>query len=107
MVPIPDAFNISILDSLTAHIAVLDEQGVIIAVNKAWKQFGKDNNLSKYSHDTLGSNYLDVCKNAINHPSGEEAKTVESGILAVLAGELKTFHLKYPCHLTISNAGSI
>jgi PAS domain S-box-containing protein len=96
-----NAFSVGILDSLTAHIAVLDEQGVIIAVNRAWKQFGKDNDLLESSHDTLGANYLDICKNAFNQSSGEEAKLVEAGIKSVLTGERETFHLKYPCHSTL------
>jgi PAS domain S-box-containing protein len=93
-----NAFSVGILDSLTAHIAVLDEQGVIIAVNRAWIQFSKANNLSEFSYDMLGANYLDVCKNAINQASGEEAKLAVAGIKAVLAGESKTFKLKYHCH---------
>lgn len=38
-----DSLNASVLDSLSAHIAVLDERGVIVAVNHAWEQFGRDN----------------------------------------------------------------
>jgi two-component system sensor kinase FixL len=45
-----------------------------------------------------GAIYLNVCKNAFNQDSGEEAKLVEVGIKAVLAGERETFHLRYPCH---------
>lgn len=37
-----NAFNISVLDSLSAQIAVLDAEGVIIAVNEAWRQFAKE-----------------------------------------------------------------
>jgi hypothetical protein len=32
----------STLDSLSAHIAVLDGRGTIVAVNKAWRQFARE-----------------------------------------------------------------
>ena len=28
------------LDALSVHLAILDEQGVIVAVNDAWRRFG-------------------------------------------------------------------
>ncbi len=93
-----DVFNVSILNSLTSHIAVLDTQGVIIAVNNAWRQFAKDNGLSEANQDMLGVNYLGACKNAFNQPYGEEANAALTGVAAVLAGEQETFYLEYPCH---------
>jgi diguanylate cyclase (GGDEF)-like protein/PAS domain S-box-containing protein len=93
-----DAFNASILNSLTSHISVLDAQGVIVAVNNAWRQFAKENGLQEFSQSMLGVNYLDACKNAINQPYGDEASAAQAGILAVLAGEREAFHLEYPCH---------
>lgn len=93
-----DAFNVSILDSLTAHIAVLDAQGVIVAVNSAWRRFAKENGLSESSQNLLGFNYLHICTNASNQPYGDEASAAQTGIAKVLAGEQETFHLEYPCH---------
>ena len=93
-----NAFKVSILNSLTSHIAVLDAQGVIVAVNNAWRRFAKENSVLDVSQDMLGFNYLDVCKNAVNQPYGEEANAARAGIMAVLAGEQETFDLEYPCH---------
>ncbi len=93
-----DTFNVSILNSLTSHIAVLDAHGVIIAVNNAWRQFATENGLSESGQDMLGINYLYACKNAVNRPYGDEANTAQTGIAAVLAGDLEAFHLEYPCH---------
>ena len=90
-----DAFNVSILDSLTSHIAVLDAQGVIVAVNSAWLQFGKENDLQKSS---LGVNYLDACDNTFNQRDGNEAIAAQSGIASVLRGEQASFQFEYPCH---------
>ncbi len=89
-----NAFNISILDSLTAQIAVLDAQGVIVAVNKAWRQFAQDNAMPEFSQDMQGVNYLEACDGSY----GDESSGARSGILAVLTGKQETFHLDYPCH---------
>ncbi len=90
-----DAFSISILNSLTSHIAVLDAQGVIIAVNNAWRRFAQENGLNQ---EMLGLNYLDACKNTFNQPYGDEENAAQDGIQAVLAGWRETFHLEYSCH---------
>ena len=37
-----DSFADDVLNSLTAHIAVLDAGGVIIAVNDAWRRSARD-----------------------------------------------------------------
>ncbi|TAK64885.1 PAS domain S-box protein [Methylobacter sp.] len=93
-----DAFNLSILNSLTSNIAVLDAQGIIVAVNNAWRRFAAENGLLESGQDMLGINYLDTCKNAVNRPYGDEANAARAGIAAVLAGEQESFHLEYPCH---------
>ncbi|MGZ5027432.1 MAG: PAS domain S-box protein, partial [Methylobacter sp.] len=56
-----EAFNISILNSLTSHIAVLNAQGFIIAVNNAWRRFARENGFLGSEQDMLGVNYLNVC----------------------------------------------
>jgi len=93
-----EAFTTSIIDSLTSHIAVLDAQGKIIAVNNAWLQFGEDNGLHEADYSTLGVNYLEVCQKAINGLNSKESSEVKDGIIAVLAGSLNHFYLEYPCH---------
>ena len=90
-----DAFNVSILDSLTSHIAVLDTQGVIVAVNNAWRQFGKENS---FIESSLGVKYLDACNAMFDQLGGDEANDVQAGIMAVLRGDQASFQREYPCH---------
>ncbi|EGW23448.1 PAS domain S-box protein [Methylobacter tundripaludum] len=92
-----DALNVSILDSLASRIAVLDAQGVIVAVNKAWRQFAKDNDLPESRQNMLGLNYLDICKNGCSQPHCNDVNPAQAGIAAVLTGERETFNLEYPC----------
>ena len=84
------------LDGLTAHIAILDDEGRILAVNAAWRAFAEANPPVS-SAVGEGVNYLRVCDGA----SGEwadEAGGAASGIRAVLAGRTQMFSLEYPCH---------
>ena len=79
------------LDSLSAHIAVLDEHGEVIAVNASWRGFAE----SEGGHsDYVGSNYITVCE-AADDPL---AKQVARGLTEVLAGERDALKLEYPCH---------
>ena len=86
----------STLDALSSHIAVLDETGQIIAVNKAWQQFSKENDGTAASCG-VGANYIDVCDRAIGAWS-EEAPALAAGIRGVIEGTQQAFCLEYPCH---------
>ncbi|MEK9701697.1 MAG: metal-dependent phosphohydrolase, partial [Deltaproteobacteria bacterium] len=45
------------LDSLPIHLAILNEQGVIVAVNDAWRRFGIANQYEDPNWG-VGRNYL-------------------------------------------------
>ena len=91
-------FSTSIFHSLPQHIAVLDEHGVIIAVNQAWEDFARDNHAPGHLLKSVGTNYLDICKSASAYDFGAEALVAMAGIQAVLAGHQTEFSLEYPCH---------
>jgi diguanylate cyclase (GGDEF)-like protein len=84
------------LDALTKHICVLEENGVIIAVNRAWREFAAANG-GMPLHTGMGANYLDVC-DAATGPEAADARTFADGARAVLAGRQATFAMEYPCH---------
>jgi PAS domain S-box-containing protein len=86
----------AVIDALPTHIAVLDQSGAIIAVNAAWHRFAQANG---YVGDGsgLGLNYLDVCWRAAG-PEAADARAVERGIRAVLAGEQAEFRHHYTGH---------
>jgi signal transduction histidine kinase len=84
------------LDSLSAHLAIVDESGEIVAVNGVWRAFAEAN-----GGDTRkvceGANYLRVCDSATGSYS-EEAAAFARGIRAVLSGRQESFEMEYPCH---------
>jgi len=85
------------LDALSAHIALLDEHGTIVAVNQAWRDFADRNGLPHSSHYGLGSNYLEVCDKA-SWDGAVEAPLVALGLRDIIRGTLDSFELEYPCH---------
>lgn len=92
-----ESFKQAILDSLPAHIAVLDQQGIILAVNRSWLRFAEQNGLSDARSVRVGADYLAVCRRAadLSDPLALEAL---SGIEDVLAERKSEFRLNYPCH---------
>lgn len=56
-----EAFSMAVFDSLSEHIAVLDREANIVAVNHAWRQFGQRNDAPPEALSPIGINYLGVC----------------------------------------------
>ncbi|MBA3011487.1 MAG: LuxR C-terminal-related transcriptional regulator [Proteobacteria bacterium] len=86
----------NIFNSVSAHIAVLDEKGVIIETNQAWKSFSMANGLPEdFNFNQL--NYLGVCE-AASDEGIKDARAVASGIRQVINKEIDEFLYDYPCH---------
>jgi PAS domain S-box-containing protein len=91
-----EQFTISVMDSLSSNIAVLDGDGVIVAVNEPWKSFLQHNCGGEQLTDYVGINYLGVCESCAD--SEEGARAAFAGIKAVLQGQAGHFSYEYPCH---------
>lgn len=89
--------NKGILSSLTSHIAVIDDTGNIITVNKAWKLFSKQNNGDSSKINNKKYNYFEVCEKAA--ASGDAiANEILIGIKKILNKKLNYVSIEYPCH---------
>jgi len=86
----------AMLDALPANVALLNGDGVIVAVNEAWRQFARDNALVDPAFG-VGQNYVAVARRATG-PFGDEADEAADGIHAVLNGVHTQFVMEYPCH---------
>jgi len=91
-----DELALTVLNSLSAHIAILDENGVILETNKAWRHYSVKGGMPQ-NHDDRGSNYLAICEATTGSDAGDANKVAE-GIRAVIGGELEEFLHDYPCH---------
>lgn len=84
----------STLDSLSAHVAVLDATGTIIAVNKAWRSFAQQSGYVS-DDDGVGSNYLAVCESSA--PLSRDAAATAKALRDIMAGRRREFRMEYPC----------
>ncbi len=91
----PELFP-SILDSLSEQIVIIDKNGRIEWVNRAWREFSTDN--GGVPAKTLSDiNYLQACR-----PAGESLdpaiQHTFDGITDVIEGRKPSFSCEYPCH---------
>jgi len=96
------ALKQAILDSLPAHIAVIDKQGIIVAVNNPWIRFAEANGLPDAESVCVGADYIAVCQRASDMADPLAREALE-GIQSVLGGEREDFYLEYPCHSPTQN----
>ena len=92
-----EEFIQGILSSLSSCVAVVDENGTIVTVNKAWENFAGENGVTTLERVATGANYFDVCNKAAAAGDDIAAQAVK-GIQSVLDKEIKVFELQYPCH---------
>jgi PAS domain S-box-containing protein len=92
-----ERFAVDVMDSLTASIAVLDPQGVIVAVNRSWRRFADENPGPEPAASSVGKDYLSFCRDS-SGVDDEIGLAASLGIRSVLQGKLSTFSLEYPCH---------
>lgn len=90
-------FAEGILDAVAASIAVLDQNGVIVAVNESWQRFAREivpQPGRPATHTEVGSDYLKLCEDGKGlWCDGGQATC--AGIRAVLRGDRPDFTLEY------------
>ncbi len=86
----------TVLESLSAHIAIMDETGVILDTNRAWRDFAVKSGMPE-DYDAIGDNYLAIC-DASDGEDSSDARTVAAGIREVIDGGVDEFLFDYPCH---------
>ena len=91
-----EQFARTTIDSLTAAICVLEEDGTIITVNQAWRGFFRENPLVP-NDGFVGGNYLTL--SALGHGvAAAEAAQFAAGLRGMMRGARTTFRMEYACH---------
>ena len=91
-----ERFAKSTIDALPNHICVVDENGKLLAVNQAWRDYGtKNGGISAIEWTEL--NYLDVCDRAAAEGEANSLLFAQ-GLREVLFNYRDEFVLEYPCH---------
>jgi len=86
----------AVINSLSAHIAILDKNGVILETNRAWNIYSYKNGMPE-NYDFKGMNYLDVC-DTVEGEDALDSRNIATGIRKVINGEITEFLFDYPCH---------
>ena len=87
------SYAVAALDSLSAHIAVLDHDGVILSVNRQWRQRKHGSKAPTADLRTVGANYLAFCAACVGI-CGATGQIID-GIRAVLQGKQDSFATNY------------
>jgi diguanylate cyclase (GGDEF)-like protein/hemerythrin-like metal-binding protein len=85
-----ELYKQAVLNSVTAAIAVLDQQGRIATVNEAWGCLASDTG--------IGGNYLDACRDIAAGTASTQQLAAAGGIRAVLDGRLPHYYTEYSRH---------
>jgi PAS domain S-box-containing protein len=83
------------LDALQSQIAVLDGRGVIIAVNRAWREFVERHRPDLESFG-VGQDYVRICGAAWEGGAAAREK-IARGVASVRQGEQDSFAVEFPC----------
>ena len=94
--PLSDPLAVAVLNSLSAHIAIIDAAGIILQTNHAWRAYARRNRLQG-TPDAVGINYLAIC-DATRGRDADDAHRVAAGIREVAEGRRREFLHAYPCH---------
>ncbi len=88
-----ESFVRGIIDALPSQVCVIDKNGLILKVNRAWLTHANkaDADPLSLSH---GQNYLTVCEQSAEN-NCEDASAVLKGIRQVIAGQLTQFDYQY------------
>ncbi len=85
-----------VLNALSANIAVLDSNGIIIAVNDAWIRFGRANGATD-DRVYVGVDYVSVCESALAREDDELLRETTRRLRALIAGTGEQVSMEYPC----------
>ena len=89
-----NAFTRAVLDSLSAHVCVLDKEGVILKTNDAWNAFARPRADGVFTIGEVGDNYLDLCRHTIAAGTST-GQAILKGVEAVLTGDQPSFSAEY------------
>ncbi len=87
-----EEFNKTVLSSLNAQIAVLNDSGKIVAVNRSWESFARENQSYPSINYSLGSNLTGLYE---HHPSNKMLQQIGEGVEGVISGYIEDWDVEH------------
>ena len=95
MLQISEAFARAVLDSLSAHVCVLDKDGVILKTNDAWRSSSDSTWIGCSPLERSGRIILTCCRRTATAGNTSAGQAILKGLEAVLAGYHPSFSAEY------------
>jgi PAS domain S-box-containing protein len=86
----------AMLATTSGEAAIVDSEGVVIAVNDRWLRYAAENGAKATDRLGVGANYFAVCARAYG-PDAAVAAEASRGLREVLEGRREPFALEYVC----------
>ena len=83
----------TIIDGWNLCIAVLNESGIIVAINQAWER-RVEGHTARSAYCGVGKNYVDLCKSLSQAKAGPTPTSTE-GITELLRGARQSLQIRY------------
>jgi PAS domain S-box-containing protein len=93
-----EAFTRAVVDSISAHVCVLNGEGVILKTNDAWNELAYEHVDSVFTIGEVGQNYFDLCRRTAVG-SASTGPAILQGLEAVLRGDVPIFSAEYCAEL--------
>jgi PAS domain S-box-containing protein len=92
-------FAHAVIDGLSSQLCVLNEDGIIVSANHAWRRFYIDNG-GDPEHLLKPVSYLEICMaaNGSQRRGQPDTSGFPEQLRRVLRGDLQSFELEYPWH---------
>lgn len=98
MLQVSEAFIRAVVNSISAHVCVLNREGLILKTNDAWKELARECSGDVFTIGEIGQNYFDLCRRtAVGSMSIGQA--ILQGLEAVMKGEDPIFSAEYCAEL--------
>jgi two-component system cell cycle sensor histidine kinase/response regulator CckA len=89
-----EALNRAVLNSTSSAIAVLDQNGRVKTVNRAWDELATDLGVEEHWQAAVGSDYPLLCEQS-NAALGSRSAAIANGIRDILRGTRQVFATEY------------
>lgn len=86
----------NVINSLDAHVCILDADGVIRLTNDAWRAYGSTRS-GEERVTGVGANYFEICR-AATGPCRDSAVRLAERIEAMIRDGGDSFSMEYECH---------
>ena len=94
MLQASQAFTRAVVNSISAHVCVLNKEGMILKTNDAWKVLAREQVDSVFTIGEIGQNYFDLCRRTAAG-STSTGHAILQGLEAVLKGDDPIFSAEY------------